>query len=103
MCRVSIVVVSSTVKHCKRFFFSIFFILQLHLNPIHAVVQLRPSLEHLKSDRSKRKNSVIGDANDFVKSEGSSEKKPVVLKKQVYLFLHCYIMKNYLDLQITYP
>ncbi|KAF3439055.1 hypothetical protein FNV43_RR17330 [Rhamnella rubrinervis] len=55
---------------------------KLHLNPIHAVVQLRPSLEHLRSSGLKRKNNVTGDANDNVKLEGSSERKPVVLKKQ---------------------
>ncbi|XP_048438589.1 DNA-directed RNA polymerase III subunit RPC5-like [Pyrus x bretschneideri] len=33
---------------------------KLHLNPVHAVVQLRPSLDHLNSSGSKRKNSVKG-------------------------------------------
>ena len=60
--------------------------MQLHLNPIHAVVQLRPSLEHLRSSGLKRKNNVTGDANDNVKLEESSERKPVVLKKQVLFF-----------------
>ncbi|KAH7520060.1 hypothetical protein FEM48_Zijuj08G0103800 [Ziziphus jujuba var. spinosa] len=62
--------------------FSIFFILQLHLNPIHAVVQLRPSLEHLTCPSSKRKNSVTGDADDTVKLEESSQRKPIGSKKQ---------------------
>ncbi|XP_024932302.3 uncharacterized protein LOC107424857 isoform X2 [Ziziphus jujuba] len=55
---------------------------KLHLNPIHAVVQLRPSLEHLTCPSSKRKNSVTGDADDTVKLEESSQRKPIGSKKQ---------------------
>ncbi|XP_038876785.1 DNA-directed RNA polymerase III subunit RPC5 isoform X1 [Benincasa hispida] len=40
---------------------------KLHLNPVHAVVQLRPSFEHLNSGGPKRKNSVRADPD--VKSE----------------------------------
>ncbi|KAK9284327.1 hypothetical protein L1049_023498 [Liquidambar formosana] len=47
----------------------------LHLNPIHAVVQLRPSMEHLKSGGSKRKNDVTGDAAVIVKSEESNQEE----------------------------
>ncbi|KGN53263.1 DNA-directed RNA polymerase III subunit RPC5 isoform X1 [Cucumis sativus] len=40
---------------------------KLHLNPVHAVVQLRPSFEHLNSGGPKRKNNVRADSD--VKSE----------------------------------
>lgn len=61
-----------------------FFILQLHLNPIDKVVQLRPSLEHLKSGSSRRKNSVTGDAEVKVKIEESrQETSSGPSKKQV--------------------
>ncbi|CAB4318004.1 unnamed protein product [Prunus armeniaca] len=46
---------------------------KLHLNPIDKVVQLRPSLEHLKSGSSRRKNSVTGDAEAKVKIEESRQ------------------------------
>ncbi|BFG39084.1 hypothetical protein CerSpe_253580 [Prunus speciosa] len=46
---------------------------KLHLNPIDKVVQLRPSLEHLKSGSSRRKNSVTGDAEVKVKLEESRQ------------------------------
>ncbi|KAA0044763.1 DNA-directed RNA polymerase III subunit RPC5 isoform X1 [Cucumis melo var. makuwa] len=39
----------------------------LHLNPVHAVVQLRPSFEHLNSGGPKRKNNIRADSD--VKSE----------------------------------
>ncbi|KAB2618023.1 DNA-directed RNA polymerase III subunit RPC5 [Pyrus ussuriensis x Pyrus communis] len=50
---------------------------KLHLNPVHAVVQLRPSLDHLNSSGSKRKNSVKGDAEVTVKLEDSGQEKPM--------------------------
>ncbi|XP_062102364.1 uncharacterized protein LOC133812595 [Humulus lupulus] len=54
---------------------------KLHLNPIHAVAQLRPSLNHLSSGGSKRKDNVTGDAEDKTKLE---ESKPVgSSKKQI--------------------
>ncbi|XVE87275.1 hypothetical protein DITRI_Ditri18aG0103800 [Diplodiscus trichospermus] len=56
---------------------------KLHLNPIHAVVQLRPSLEHLKSSASKRKTTVAADAEVTVKVEEPNDGKAVVpLTKQ---------------------
>uniref|UniRef100_A0A2N9EFG6 DNA-directed RNA polymerase III subunit Rpc5 n=1 Tax=Fagus sylvatica TaxID=28930 RepID=A0A2N9EFG6_FAGSY len=56
---------------------------KLHLNAIHAVVQLRPSLEHLSSGGSKRKNNVVGDAEVSVKLEESAgEKSSGPSKKQ---------------------
>lgn len=61
--------------------------MQLHLNTIHAVVQLRPSLEHLRSGGSKRKNNVTGDTEVTVKLEESAEGKSVgPSKKQVIIF-----------------
>ncbi|GAV69506.1 Sin_N domain-containing protein [Cephalotus follicularis] len=55
---------------------------ELHLNPVHAVVQLRPTLEHLKSGGLKRKNNTgnvevstkLKDTNE-VKSSGPSNKQ----------------------------
>ncbi|KAL6222440.1 hypothetical protein ACLB2K_005832 [Fragaria x ananassa] len=52
---------------------------KLHLNPVHAVVQLRPSLDHLKPGGSKRKGTVTGDAEVAVKRE---EKSLAPSKKQ---------------------
>lgn len=59
-------------------------ILQLHLNPIHAVVQLRTSMGFLKSGGSKRKNNVASEIP--VKLEDSNQDKSVgSAKKQVFL------------------
>ncbi|KAI3412356.1 uncharacterized protein J3R85_017485, partial [Psidium guajava] len=46
---------------------------KLYLNPVHAVVQLRPSMEHLNSGSSK--NYVKGENDVGVKAEESSEVK----------------------------
>ncbi|XP_024023312.1 DNA-directed RNA polymerase III subunit RPC5 [Morus notabilis] len=57
---------------------------KLHLNRIHAVMQLRPSLKHLISAGSKKKNNVKVDAEDTVKLEESSGKKAIgSSKKQI--------------------
>ncbi|KZV19013.1 hypothetical protein F511_08441 [Dorcoceras hygrometricum] len=45
----------------------------LHLNPVHAVVQLRPSMEHLDSRESKRK--VVSGVEGTVKAEENKEGK----------------------------
>ncbi|OMO56869.1 DNA-directed RNA polymerase III subunit Rpc5 [Corchorus capsularis] len=50
---------------------------KLHLNPINAVVQLRPSMEHLKPSVSKRKNTVEADAEVTVKVEERTDEKEV--------------------------
>ncbi|OMO84297.1 DNA-directed RNA polymerase III subunit Rpc5 [Corchorus olitorius] len=50
---------------------------KLHLNPINAVVQLRPSMEHLKPSVSKRKNTVEADAEVTVKVEEHTDEKEV--------------------------
>ncbi|XP_027914314.1 DNA-directed RNA polymerase III subunit RPC5 [Vigna unguiculata] len=55
---------------------------KLHLHPIHAVVQLRPKLQHLNSGGSKRKNVTSAGANATVKTEGSNEEKPVATSKK---------------------
>lgn len=73
--------------------------MQLHLNTIHAVVQLRPSLEHLKSGGSKRKNNVAVDAEATVKLEESAEEKSVgPSKKQVIFFYLTYEEYKCMDL-----
>ncbi|KAK6258380.1 hypothetical protein SCA6_012854 [Theobroma cacao] len=48
---------------------------KLHLNPIHAVVQLRPSMCHLKPSVSKRKNAAAADAEVTVKVEEPNDGK----------------------------
>ncbi|KAG2720013.1 hypothetical protein I3760_02G016500 [Carya illinoinensis] len=55
---------------------------KLHLNIIHTVVQLRPSLEHLRSGGSKRKNNVAGDGEVTVKLEESAEGRSVSPSKK---------------------
>ncbi|XP_031275282.1 DNA-directed RNA polymerase III subunit RPC5-like isoform X1 [Pistacia vera] len=55
---------------------------KLVLNPIHAVVQLRPSIEQFKSGGSKRKNNVPGNAEVAIKLEDSNEAKHVGLSKK---------------------
>lgn len=57
---------------------------KLHLNPIHAVVQLRPSMRHLDEKESKKKTGVRNGVEDVVvKSEEHQEAKPSgILKKQ---------------------
>ncbi|KAI8032534.1 DNA-directed RNA polymerase III subunit RPC5 [Camellia lanceoleosa] len=48
---------------------------KLHINPIRAVVQLRPSMEHLKSGGSKKKNSGTSNADVTIKSEDLKDDK----------------------------
>lgn len=60
-------------------------ILQLHLNPIHAVVQLRTSMGFLKSGGSKRKNNVASEIP--VKLEDSNQDKSVGSSKKQVFFL----------------
>ncbi|KAG4972799.1 hypothetical protein JHK87_029620 [Glycine soja] len=55
---------------------------KLHLHPVHAVVQLRPTLQHLNSGGSKRKNAASTGANATVKIEGSNEEKSVATSKK---------------------
>ncbi|XP_027331746.1 DNA-directed RNA polymerase III subunit RPC5 isoform X2 [Abrus precatorius] len=55
---------------------------KLHLHPVHAVVQLRPSLQHLNSGESKRKNIIPSGASANVKIEGSVEEKSVSTSKK---------------------
>lgn len=55
--------------------------MQLHLNPIHAIVQLRPSMEHLDSRESKRK--VGTSVEDTVKAEETKEGKLSGASKQL--------------------
>ncbi|XP_075501526.1 uncharacterized protein LOC142539740 [Primulina tabacum] len=54
---------------------------KLHLNPIHAVVQLRPSMEHLDSRESKRK--VVTSVEDSVKAEEIKQEKLSIASKQL--------------------
>ncbi|XP_058006126.1 uncharacterized protein LOC110650134 isoform X2 [Hevea brasiliensis] len=61
---------------------------KLHLNPIYAVVQLRPSLEHVNSSDSRRKNVAASKIDIGVKLEDSNEGKPIgPSKKQCWISL----------------
>ncbi|CAI9110734.1 OLC1v1010808C1 [Oldenlandia corymbosa var. corymbosa] len=53
---------------------------RLHLNPVHAVVQLRPSMKHYEPDSSKRRSSHNED--EAVEEEMKSEKQTGTVKKQ---------------------
>ncbi|XP_058207991.1 uncharacterized protein LOC131321021 [Rhododendron vialii] len=55
---------------------------KLHINPIRAVVQLRPSMEHLKSDGSK-KNSVMCNVEATIKMEDPKDEKSAGPSKKV--------------------
>ena len=66
--------------------------MQLHLNTLHAVVQLRPSLEHLRSGGSKRKNNVKVNAEATVKLEESSEEKSVGPSKKQVIFFYLHML-----------
>ncbi|XP_042023191.1 DNA-directed RNA polymerase III subunit RPC5-like isoform X1 [Salvia splendens] len=48
---------------------------KLHLNPIHAAVQFRPSMRHLSETESKKKTAVSKKVNDGVKIEEQQEVK----------------------------
>lgn len=55
---------------------------KLHLNPIHAVVQLRPSMRHLDQKESKKKTAVRNNVEDVVKSEEHQEVKTSGISKK---------------------
>lgn len=55
---------------------------KLHLNPIHAVVQLRPSMEHLKTDVSEKKNDVMSNLEVPNKTEVSNKGESIRLTKE---------------------
>lgn len=61
------------------------FLLQLHINPVHAVVQLRPSMQHLKPDNQSKQ--MITPADDETTKIEKSTKQA---KKQVYYILISY-------------
>lgn len=50
---------------------------KLHLSPVHAVVQLRPSMQHFKSGGSRKKNNTNSNEEAIVKSEELMEEKTV--------------------------
>lgn len=57
--------------------------MQFHLNPVHAIVQLRPSLQHRKE--SELKNLTTSNDEKSCENEDVKEKKPVgPSKKQVH-------------------
>lgn len=77
----------------KEFFIYIFSVVQLHLNPIHAAVQLRPSMRRLDEKESKNKTAVSKNVEDVVKSEEQQEAKPSgTTKKQVTFLSSIYIV-----------
>ncbi|KAL2348492.1 hypothetical protein Fmac_002492 [Flemingia macrophylla] len=52
---------------------------KLHLHPVHAVVQLRPSFQHLNSGVTKRKGITSAEANATV---GTNEEKSIATSKK---------------------
>ncbi|XP_004292429.1 PREDICTED: uncharacterized protein LOC101304068 [Fragaria vesca subsp. vesca] len=54
----------------------------LHLNHVHAVVQLQPSLDHLNPGGSKRKGKATGDADVPIKRENFTEEKSLAPSKK---------------------
>ncbi|CAI9781011.1 unnamed protein product [Fraxinus pennsylvanica] len=55
---------------------------KLHLNPIHSVVQLRPSMHRLKPRDSKNKKIETGNGEGAVKVEDPKEEKPFEASKK---------------------
>nr|XP_011458286.1 PREDICTED: uncharacterized protein LOC101304068 [Fragaria vesca subsp. vesca] len=55
---------------------------KLHLNHVHAVVQLQPSLDHLNPGGSKRKGKATGDADVPIKRENFTEEKSLAPSKK---------------------
>ncbi|CAI9766954.1 unnamed protein product [Fraxinus pennsylvanica] len=55
---------------------------KLHLNPIHSVVQLRPSMQHLKTMDSKNKRTETGSVEGAVKVEEPVEEKLLEASKK---------------------
>lgn len=68
-------------------------LLQLHLNPVHAVVQLRPSFEHLNSGGPKRKNNVRADPD--VKSEEHVDVNSAGASRKQVIFYFFYSILKY--------
>ncbi|KAK6150926.1 hypothetical protein DH2020_015858 [Rehmannia glutinosa] len=69
---------------------------QLHLNPIHAVAQLRPLMEHVDSKESKSKSVGPSNVNDTVKSEEPQEGKPSGSSKKLVGCLSLRLCNAYL-------
>lgn len=57
--------------------------MQLHLNPVHAIIQLRPSMRHLDSRDSKKKSGIPSNVEGAVKLEESQEGKPLGASKKL--------------------
>ncbi|XP_004232385.1 uncharacterized protein [Solanum lycopersicum] len=65
---------------CADFAVGIFIGDKFHLNPVHAIVQLRPSLQHRKE--SELKNLTTSNDEKSCENEDVKEKKPVGLSKK---------------------
>lgn len=64
------------------------FTMQLHLNPVEAVVQLRPSVQESRSARKKKR--ITNNLEGVMKEEDIKEEKPnVSAKKQVPSLSFC--------------
>lgn len=62
-------------------------VVQLHLNRIHAAVQLRPSMHHIGVAESKKKTAVSKNVEDVVKLEKQQEAKPSGMSRKPVTFL----------------
>lgn len=68
--------------------FKLLFTMQLHLNPVEAVVQLRPSIQ--KSRAARKKMRLTKNLEGVMKEEDIKGKKPYVsAKKQVLSLPFC--------------
>ncbi|THF94229.1 hypothetical protein TEA_024705 [Camellia sinensis var. sinensis] len=72
--------------------------MKLHINPIRAVVQLRPSMEHLKSGGSKKKNSGTSNADVTIKSEDLQDEKSAGPSKKQDSFVALKFRVNWVSL-----
>ncbi|PSR88032.1 DNA-directed RNA polymerase III subunit like, partial [Actinidia chinensis var. chinensis] len=66
---------SVTPKHATGYAVGVLIGNKLHINPTRAIVQLRPSMEHLTSGGSKKKNNVASNVEATIKSEDLKDEK----------------------------
>ncbi|GFZ18644.1 hypothetical protein Acr_27g0003830 [Actinidia rufa] len=66
---------SVTPKHATGYAVGVLIGNKLHINPTRAIVQLRPSMEHLTSGGSKKKNNVTSNVEATIKSEDLKDEK----------------------------
>ncbi|KAJ9548048.1 hypothetical protein OSB04_020591 [Centaurea solstitialis] len=73
-CLSSDILVGNEVVFC---IITVYAELELHLNPVHAVVQLRPSMQHLKPWQSSKKTNATRDEEGMIDSADIKSEKDV--------------------------